>query len=423
MTDDTKDSPPLAAGPEYRVGRRRMLQAGLGIGAAALLGGGLAGCGKDDKSAGVDANAKGEIKLGFVTAFTGLATIFGETQFNCFELAVNQINAAGGIAGRKITFVKEDNATNPNTTIAKANKLALQDQVVAVVGLITSVEREAALTVLPKRKVPLLYTTYYEGAASGAKACDPYLICTGQVPNQQIEPLVPWLTQNVGKTYSVIGSDYIWPRGTTEVLEKLVAAEGGKVLSKDFYPFGTNDFGPAFKQLETLKPEICWTTLAGGDFTTFLKQWEQFKPQGVRLAGINFDDLYARENPGLGVGAITSQAYFMSVDRPQNHEFLAAYKKAYGDGPIDAIAEAAYNAVYLLKGAIEAAGGATEPEKWLPMLGKAKFEAPSGSLAIDPATQHTISSNYIGEIEPGGKIKIIADQQNVKPQVAGCQLG
>ncbi|WP_328665447.1 transporter substrate-binding protein [Streptomyces sp. NBC_00322] len=417
MTEDAMDSPPSAEVSKYRLNRRQMLKAGLGVGAVTVLGGALTACGNDD-----DPTGSGDIKIGFLSAFTGTATIFGETQFRCFELAVNQINAAGGIGGRKISVVKEDDATSPSTTIAKANKLALQDRVVACVGLITSLEREAALTVLPKRKVPLLYTTYYEGAAAGAKACDEYLVATGQVPNQQIEPLVPWLTKNVGKTYAVIGSDYIWPRGTTEVLEKLVAVQGGKVLSKDFYAFGTNDFGPFFKKLQTTKPDICWVTLAGGDFTTFVKQWEQFKPKGVRLVAIGFDDLYAQQNPGLGVGAITSQSYFMSIDRKQNQEFLAAYKKAYGGGPVNAIAEAAYSAVYLLKGAIDAAGGSTVPQKWLPMLAKAKFEAPSGSIALDPANQHTISSNYIAEVQAGGKIKIITSQERVTPLVPGCSL-
>src|SRR6266705_2768582 len=113
MIEDAMDPPARADVSAYRVGRRRILQAGLGVGTAAMLGGALAACSTDDKVAGSSAE-KGDIKIGFLTAFTGLESIFGETQFHCFELAVNQINAAGGISGRKISVVKEDDATNPS---------------------------------------------------------------------------------------------------------------------------------------------------------------------------------------------------------------------------------------------------------------------------------------------------------------------
>ena len=426
------------------LGRRRFIQqSGIALGGATVFGTFLAACGDDESSSG-DTGAGEQpttttterpttttsepaapsepIKIGFLTAFTGLEAILGETQFNCFELAVKQVNAAGGIAGRQIEFIREDDQTDSTATIERANKLALKDEVTAIIGLITSLEREAALTTLPQEQVPLIYTTYYEGAAAGANACDPYLVATGQVPNQQIEPLVPWLTENVGTSYMVIGSDYIWPRGTTEVLEELVAAEGGEVMSASYFPFGTADFGPFIQDLENANPDICWVTLAGSDFQTFLQQYAQFGAT-PRLVSIGMDDVFSRSAPGVGVGAICSQAYFMSIDSPENRAFLEAYRADYGvDAPVNAIGEAAYNAVFLMKAAIEAADGDTDPGAWLPKLGEVSIDAPSGRVGIDPTNQHTISNSYLGRVLPDGTIEIITSQESVVPQVTGCAL-
>ncbi len=424
------------------VGRRQMLKTSLGMGAAAALAPVLAACGSDagsganssgtdpeagsdptDNPGGSDSSATGEaIKVGFMTDLTGITANLGDIQDKCFNLAVNQINSSGGIAGRPIEFITEDTGADSTQTIEKATKLALEDEVVAVIGLITSLVREAALTVLPSEKVPLLYTTYYEGAASGAVACDPYLIGTGQVPNQQIEPLVPYLTENVGTTYTVVGSDYIWARGTTEVLEELVAKEGGNVKSSTFYPFGTTDFGPFFQQLEEDDPDICWVTLAGTDFSTFLKQYEQFGAT-AKLVSPAMDEVFAATSPGTGVGTLTSQSYFSTVDNDENTKFLEDYQAAYGeDALVNSIGEATYNAVWILKEAIEAADGDSDPEKWIPKLSEVDFASPSGTIGVDADTQHAVSNNYIGELTEEGTIRILETSEGNVPQVNGCVL-
>jgi len=294
--------------------------------------------------------------------------------------------------------------------------------VAAVFGLITSLEREAALTVLPKEKVPLFYSTYYEGAAGGATACDPYLIATGQVPNQQIETLVPYLTKNVGTSYTFVGSDYIWPRGSYEVLTDVVAKEGGSVLSETYYQFGTTDFGPFFQQLEKDDPDICWVQLVGADFTTFLGQYQQFGAK-ARLVSIAIDEVFAASNAGTGVGAITSQSYFPTIESAANKTFLDAYHAEYGnDVLVNAIGEAAYNSLFFFKNAVEAADGNADPDKWLPKLSVTPFDAPSGKVKIDAMTQHTVSNSYLGELGADGTIKIIEETDAITPIVTGCKL-
>ena len=144
------------------------------------------------------------IKIGFLTALTGLETILGETQLKCTQLAIDEINAAGGVLGRQLTLLVEDDATDPRVTVEKANKLMKQDQVDVIVGMITSAERNAAVSVTAKAQELVIYPTYYEGGH-----CEKYLVCTGQIPNQSIDPFVPWIFENVGSTFYVAGSDYV----------------------------------------------------------------------------------------------------------------------------------------------------------------------------------------------------------------------
>jgi urea transport system substrate-binding protein len=399
--------------------RRSFLRLAGGIGTATMFAPLVAACGAPGGGGDDDSD---EMKLGFLTALTGLETILGKTQFQCFELAVKQINEEGGIAGRQIRVIREDNASDSQQTIDKATKLALQDEVTAVVGLITSLEKEAALSVLPGQNTPLFYTTYYEGSYLEAKACDDLYVGMGQVPNQQIDPLVPWLTENVGRSYYIVGSDYIWPRATSVRLKELVKEAGGEIVGEQYYPFGTTDFSRVFRELNTLKPDICWAPLAGADFMTFLNQYSQFEAE-PRLVSIGMDDVFAHENPGVGAGTIASQAYFMTLDNPENQAFLEAYQEAYGeDAPVNAIGEAAYNSVWLIKNAIEHVDGSLDPSDWVPALSEVSFAAPSGEVRISADNQHVVAGNYIGEVQQDGSINILDEEAAVEPVVPGCSL-
>jgi urea transport system substrate-binding protein len=207
--------------------------------------------------------AADRVKLGFMTALTGLETILGETQLNCFKLAVDEINAAGGAGGRQIEYLVEDDQTTTKGAIDKARKLVFQDKVDAVIGMIASLERVAALSVTGPAKKLLIYTTYYEGGE-----CNKYLVCTGQVPNQQIDPMMPWLVKNLGKTVYVMGSDYIWPRKSTAAVKAALEINGGRLVGAEFFPFGTQDLGPAFGKMKDANPDVLWLMFAGSDAIT-----------------------------------------------------------------------------------------------------------------------------------------------------------
>jgi urea transport system substrate-binding protein len=262
----------------------------------------------------------------------------------------------------------------------------------------------------------LIYTTYYEGGV-----CEKYFVATGQVPNQQIEPMTKWLTKNVGKTVYVLGSDYIWPRKSTEAVEAAFQANGGKMVGAEFFPFGTQDFGPALEKVKAAKPDMVWIMVAGADGVTALKQYRSFgmTPQ---LVSHGLDEIYSFAHPDLTAGSISNQAYFMGLDNPKNKEFVASYQKKFGaDKPINAIGEAAYDAAWLYALAV-AKAGSTEDDKVIAALGQVDFEAPQGHVNINVQTNHMVCNSILARGKPDKSWETIENFGQIQPGIPGCKL-
>jgi ABC-type branched-subunit amino acid transport system substrate-binding protein len=391
---------------DVRVDRRTLVKVG-GVGAAMATAGG--------RWLGDVEAQEGAIKIGFLTALTGLETILGETQLECAQLAVEEINAAGGVLGRQLTMLVEDDATDPKVTVEKANKLMKQDQVDVIVGMITSAERNAAVSVTARAQELVIYPTYYEGGH-----CEQYLVCTGQIPNQSIDPFVPWIFENVGSTFYVAGSDYVWPRDTAKALRATVEAAGGQILGEEYFPFGTTDFSSVFNRVRDAKPEVFWTMMAGSDAVAFVKQYAN-SGLGIQVCTNGLDELFGAAVPEIA-GTISNQSYFMTLDTPANTAFVEAFQAKFGaDKRINAISEATYDAVYLYARAVEQAGS-TEVEPVLQALGKVTFDAPQGTVNIDPQNQHMVTNSIIGRADEQGMFAIIENFGQIEPMLEGCNL-
>ncbi|MBV2186787.1 MAG: substrate-binding protein [Rhizobium sp.] len=358
---------------------------------------------------------EGPVKLGFLSGMTGLETILGETQFNCFKLAVNEINQTGGIAGREVTFIQEDDQTTTRGAIDKARKLVHEDEADVIIGLIASLTHVAARSVTTPAKKLLMYTTYYEG-----DVCERYFFSTGQVPNQQIIPTVDWLMANEGKTTYIIGSDYVWPRKSAEVIRSAMEAKGGKVLGEDFLPFGTQDFGPVFDRIKSANPDFIWVMVAGNDLITCLKQYQSFGLK-QQLFSNGLDEMFSFFHPELTTGTLSNQAYFMGLESERNAAFKKAYSDMFGaDKPINAIGEAAYDAVYLYKAAVEKAA-TTETEAVIDALRQVSFDAPQG--VVNFASNNVMRSNsLLARGNDKGQWDIVENFKQIDPVVAGCSL-
>lgn len=361
--------------------------------------------------------AQDKVKIGFMTALTGLETILGETQLNCFKMAVDDINAAGGAGGRELEYIVEDDQTSPQGAIDKARKLTFEDEVDVIIGMIASLERVAAKSVTIPAKKLMIYTTYYEGGE-----CDPYLVCTGQLPNQQIDPIVPWLMSNMGKTVYVMGSDYVWPHKSTEAVKAAFEAAGGQLVGAEFFPFGTQDFGPSFEKVKAANPDIMWMMFAGADAITGVKQYRSFEMK-PHLVYHGWDEAFLPAvTPEEQAGIIASQSYFQSLDNEVNKDFTKRYAEKFGaDKPINAIGESTYAATWLYAKAV-AKADSTDDDKVIAALPTVEHEAPEGHVNISAENYHMLCNSLMARVTDKATLEIVENHGQIQPVVPGCKL-
>lgn len=360
--------------------------------------------------------AADEVKIGFLAPLTGSEAILGVVQLQCFQLAIDHLNAAGGIGGRRIVAITEDDETNAKSTIDKTRKLVAQDNVDLVLGTLASFERTAALSVTARAKKLFIYPTYYEGGN-----CSPFLVNTGQVPNQQIEPLADYLTGNVGKSVYVIGHDYSWPRGSTQQLKAALEARGGSLVGAEFMPFGVTDFAPAFSRVKAAQPDIVSLMLVADDAITAVKQYHSF---GIKqpLVFHAWDEVsLGAVSPAEEVGIVSSQGYFQQIDTPANKAFTNSFGEKFGtDKPVNYIGVSVYQTAMLYAKAVEQAGS-LDPEKVVAAIGQVEVDGPIGTMRVEAGTNHAVLGNYVAKVNDRAKLEILQVSKPKQP-VVGCSI-
>ncbi|HKU97919.1 MAG TPA: ABC transporter substrate-binding protein [Vineibacter sp.] len=356
------------------------------------------------------------IKIGFLGPLSGALAFVGQTNQNCLALAVSEINAAGGIAGRSVEVVAEDSQMSTKVTLDKARKLFQSDGVVAITGPVLPSEREAVLSVAAATKRYLLYPNFDEGR------CHPNLIVTGLSMNQSTVPLIPWLTKNVGKTAFIIASDL----GTTRdvgvpTFKTEMEKHGGKLLGVQYFPFGTRDFGPVLQQVASIGPDIVYH-LIGDDPITFVKQYKSFdmKPQLVTPL---VHESITSVTDDAAIGHIGIETYYMSVDTPANRVFVDGYSQRFtaftprrvrGNVVVQPHGERTYVAAKLLAEAIRQGGG-TDMEALRRGFAKTAIEAPRGSVRVDLAASHLVTDTLVGKVAADRGIDVIARLGPIAP--------
>lgn len=360
--------------------------------------------------------AADQVKIGFIAPLTGSEAILGAVQLQCWELALEHLNAAGGIGGREIVAVVEDDETNAKATIDKTRKLVAQDNVDLVLGTLASFERTAALSVTSKANKLFIYPTYYEGGD-----CSPLLVNTGQVPSQQIDPLAEYLAANVGKSVYVIGHDYIWPRGSAEQLKKGMEARGGSMVGAEFVPFGISDFGPSFSKIKEANPDIVSFMLVADDAITAVKQYRSFDMKQPLVFHAWDDVMLGAVTPAEQKGIIASQGYFQQVDSPANNTFVKQFADKFGaDKPINYIGISVYQTAMLYAKAVEKAGS-LEPEKVVAAISQVEVDGPIGVMRVEAGNNHAVLGNYLAQVNDKAKFDILKVNPPMPP-LAGCTL-
>lgn len=345
------------------------------------------------------------IKVGVLHSLSGTMAISEVSVKDAEMMAIEEINAKGGVLGKKIEVVTEDGASDPAVFAEKAKKLLQQDKVATVFGCWTSASRKAVLPVFESNKGLLWYPVQYEGMESS-----PNIFYTGAAPNQQIVPAVDWLLKNKGKKFFLVGSDYVFPRTANKVIKAQLKAQNGELVGEEYTPMGHTDYSTIINKIKEVKPDVVFNTLNGDSNVAFFKQ---LKDAGITAKDLTTCSVSVAEEEVRGIGAenmaghLVSWNYYQTTNTPENEAFVKKYKEKYGqDRVTDDPIEAAYDAVYLWAAAVEKAGS-VDVEKVKSAAKGLEFKAPEGTVKIEGENQHLWKPVRIGEVMPDGQIKEI----------------
>ncbi|MBD2091058.1 urea ABC transporter substrate-binding protein [Microcoleus sp. FACHB-1515] len=356
--------------------------------------------------AATTAAASGDtIKVGILHSLSGTMAISEKSVVDAEQLAIKEINAAGGVLGKQIQAVVEDGNSDWPTFAEKAAKLIDEDQVSVVFGCWTSASRKAVLPVFESKQHMLWYPVQYEG-----QECSQNIFYTGAAPNQQIEPSVDWLLENKGKDFFLVGSDYVFPRTANTIIKAQLEAKGGRTVGEDYLPLGNTEVTPIIAKIRQALPNggVIYNTLNGDSNVAFFKQ--------MQGAGLTVDkypvmsvSIAEEEVQAIGkeylLGQFAAWNYFMTVETPANTQFVEAFKAEYGDSRVtNDPMEAAYIAVYLWKQAVEKAGSTDIPAVRTAAYGQT-LDAPEGKVTMNP-NHHLSKVVRIGEVRDDGLFNI-----------------
>ncbi len=420
MTVDGDDHQRQPSRREFLVNGTR---AAAGIGVAALLG----NLGQWALSYAAD---KEPIKIGVLHSLSGTMAISEVSLRDVVLMAVEEINAKGGVLGRPLKPVVVDPASNWDLFAEKAKQLIVQDKVAVVFGCWTSVSRKSVLPVFEKNNGLLFYPVQYEG-----EECSRNVFYTGAAVNQQAVPAVEYLMSKEGGAYKkfyLLGTDYVYPRTTNKILRAMLLAKKVTAanIMEEYTPFHHQDYQTIVGKIKKFAAGggACVISTINGDSN--VPFYKEFANQGLRAEdapimafSVAEDELRGMDTTAL-VGHLAAWNYYQSVDTAHNKQFVSNFKeyckknnlpdgdKRVTDDPI----EAAYFGVHVWKQAVEKAGKTDVDAVRKSVYGQ-KFLAPGGEIMMDEANHHTHKPVLIGEILKDGQFKVVWRSKGlVKPE-------
>ena len=379
---------------------------------ACMVAAGLAvGCGSSsddstDSATAASSGSSGTIKVGVLHSLSGTMAISEVSVKDSELLAIKEINAAGGVMGKKVEPVIEDGASDWPTFAEKAQKLISQDKVAATFGGWTSASRKAMLPVFERNKALLYYPVQYEGLESS-----PYIFYSGATTNQQIIPALEYLQKEKGtKKLFLVGSDYVFPRTANKEIKAWAKANGMQIMGEEYAPLGSTEFSTIVNKVKSSGADAVFNTLNGDSNVAFFKQLEGAGLPADKLPIVSVS-IAEDEVRGIGAakvkGQIVAWNYYQSTPGAANEKFVKAYKAAYGEERVtDDPIEAAYVQVKLWAAAVEKAGS-TDPEKVKAASKGLTLDAPEGKVTVNGENQHISKTARIGVIQPDGLIKTV----------------
>ena len=350
-------------------------------------------------------------RFGVLFSQTGFMSVIESTQFQGMLLAVEEINASGGVNGRELLPIMYDPGSESAACGHLAKRLMIEDDVSTIFGCYTSSSRKAVLPVVERLNGLLWYPTLYEGFETS-----PNVIYTGAAPNQNSLALCRYLIDTYGSRFYFVGSDYIYPRESNRVMRELLKAVGGSVVGEQYLGLRARrqDFLPVIQDIRRTQPDVIFSTVVG-EGTTYL--YQTYTEVGLDSRKMPIASLTTTEaeicamGSDVGDGHITAASYFQGVAGEANASFVARYKKRFGDdASTNMCVESSYFQLYLFAKALQQAD-TLDTEILRSMVLGTSFGAPQGEVTIDPVSGHADLWTRIGRANRQGQFDILSESQ------------
>jgi urea transport system substrate-binding protein len=344
------------------------------------------------------------IKVGVIAEQTGPLEFAGIADANVARMVIDDINAKGGLLGRKIELYVEDGATTDSVAAAKATKLVEQDHVDVIFGGIYSSTRQAIKgPAVEKGKTLYIYPEQYEGGES-----DPLIFCTGPVPAQQLDPLIPWLMRKTGaKKFYLPSADYIWPHTMNRKVRELVEARGGSIVGEEYFPLDHADYRETVARIASTGAEVVFNTIVPPGVVPFLEELHNsgFAKRGGHLVCTYFDENFLNMAPAAHVeGLYSCLDYYRNIGDAFSKQLTDEYDRLF-PGAAKFTAGSACSGMYrglrLWAAAVKEAGSLDQAAV-IKALDHAKIaEGPGGPAEMVPGQHHARMNMYIAQAKNG----------------------
>ncbi|NTZ88246.1 amino acid ABC transporter substrate-binding protein [Burkholderia metallica] len=354
-------------------------------------------------------------RIGVLYSRTGVTAATESEHFFGTVLAIEEINAAGGVDGRPLDPVVYDPRSDPDEYRRLASRLIQDDDVTVIFGCSTSSSRKAVLPVIERNNALLWYCSIYEGFEYS-----PNVIYTGAVPNQNSMQLAAYLLRNRGRRFFLVGADYIYPRESNRIMRDMVEQHGGEIVDEIYLP---NDADPdalaeVVRQIRAAPPDVVFSTLIGRSARAFYQLYREhgIDPAQVPIASLTMTEGETRMiGPELCGHHIVSASYLNTLDLDGNRRFLESWRARFGEQPASMWSEMAYNQVRLFALAL-ARTRSLDTAKLVDAVHDVEFDSPEGVLRIDRDNNHAILTPRIAVCRPDGAFDIVWEGSGpVKP--------
>jgi urea transport system substrate-binding protein len=347
--------------------------------------------------------APAPIKVGILHSLSGTMASSEKPLVDMLQFAFEEINAAGGLLGRKLQPVVADCHSDADICAAEAERLITQEHVSVLFGCWTSACRKAVKPVVEHHHHLLFYPLQYEGME-----LSPNIVYVGATPTQQIIPAVNWAMEKLGKNFYLVGSDYVFPHTANLIIKDLIESQGGKVLGERYLPLGSADMTAVIADLKKIKSAVVLNTINGDSNSHFFQALKDADLGGQALPVFSFSIAEAgfAQLP-IVANQYAAWSYFQSLPGRRNEQFVNAFKQRFGDRRVigDPM-ESSYVAVKLWQQAVSESRSFA-PDSVNAVIGHQSVSSPGGIVAVDSDTRHTWRATRIGRTRADGQIDVV----------------